>query len=206
MGLTGSSGTNCGDAGTGLCDETGCHRDVQVPVHQGIFVHDIETRTTRRVADTNETFDDFLFWNFSGAVPCTGLGHSDEGAGDDGEPARWRSSAFVAVAGSGGATYRTAFEARTGAPADGLGTAPVDGIYLQRGPGQGLTAETVLDTTMDGQRVDPEAPAGSTITELGLEREGLRGNWLAVTAKMAIDGGADDDGMAGVYVTRLDSR
>ena len=62
------------------------------------------------------------------------------------------------------------------------------GIYLNRQPGQDVF--TVLDTRTDGQSVDPEAPASSTITELGIEREGLRGNWIAVSAKMAIAGGS----------------
>ena len=61
----------------------------------------------------------------------------------------------------------------------------------------------MLDTTMDGQALDPEAPVNSTITELGLEREGLRGDWLAVSAKMGIEGGEEEDDMAGVYLTEL---
>ena len=51
--------------------------------------------------------------------------------------------------------------------------------------------------------MDPEAPAGSKITELGLEREGLRGDWLVVNAKMGIEGGTEEDGMAGIYLTRV---
>ncbi len=80
------------------------------------------------------------------------------------------------------------------------------GIYLNRQPGQDII--TVLDTRTDGQAVDPEAPAGSTITELGIEREGLRGNWLAVSAKMGIEGGTEEeeDDMAGVYITTLPPR
>ena len=80
---------------------------------------------------------------------------------------------------------------------------PVDGIYLSRGPGQGQAVEVVLDTTMDGQSLDSEAPVDSTITELGLEREGLRGEWLVVNAKMGVEGGEEEDDMAGVYVTRV---
>ena len=41
------------------------------------------------------------------------------------------------------------------------------------------------------------------VTEVGLEREGLRGDWLAVSAKMAVEGGTEEDGMAGVYITHL---
>jgi hypothetical protein len=181
-----------------------CYQDKEVPVSQGIFVHDIRTQSTRLVAKTGAPFDDFLFWNFSGKTPCVGSGHSEEGAEDDGEPARWRSSAFVAVSGSG-ATFNAAFKARTGElDDDGVYVEPVDGIYLGRWPGRGRPSiATVLDTTMDGQLLDPDAPADSTITELGLELEGLRGDWLAISAKMGIEGGEEEDDMAGVYLTEL---
>ena len=199
----------CEDTGLTLgaanitCDETGCYQVTAVPINQGIFVHDVATRTTRRVADTAGPLDDFLFWNFSGKTPCTGGGHSEEGGEDDGEPARWRSSAFVAVSGGPGATYQTAFRARTADLVGGVHVDPVDGIYLRHGPGQGQAVVTVLDTTMDGQLLDPEAPEGSTVAELGLEREGLRGDWLVVSAKIGIEGSEEDDGMAGVYATHV---
>jgi hypothetical protein len=180
-----------------------CYQDKEVPVNQGIFVHDIDTNSTRVVAKTGAPFDEFLYWNFSGKTPCVGGGHSDDGAEDDGEPARWRSSAFVAVSGGVGATYQATFKARTGELVDGVYVDPVDGIYLRKGPGQGQAIVTVLDTTMDGQLLDPEAPLGSTITELGLEREGLRGDWLAISAKMGIEGGEEEDDMAGVYLTEV---
>jgi len=184
-------------------DDRTCYQDKEVPVHQGFFVHDINTRRTQIVAKTGAPFDEFLFWNYSGKTPCTGGGHSEEGAEDDGEPARWRSSAFVAVS-SRGATFKAAFKARTGELVDGVYVNPVDGIYLGRWPAQGQPPiVTVLDTTMDGQALDPEAPVDSTITELGLEREGLRGDWLAVSAKMGIEDGEEEDDMAGVYLTEL---
>ncbi|MEJ2577392.1 MAG: hypothetical protein P8106_12195 [Gammaproteobacteria bacterium] len=159
----------------------------KLPVRQGIFLHEIETGETRTVAKAPRDFEDLVFWNFSGMVPGIGGGH--EGGEDDGEPARWRSSAFVAVSGT-----NTAFKAVTGNRV---------GIYLSTEPGQRVT--TVLDNRTDGQTLDPEAPAGSTVTEVGLEREGLRGDWLAVSAKMGVKGGAEEDGMAGVYVTRIPS-
>ncbi|MBE0618035.1 MAG: hypothetical protein IH608_08930, partial [Proteobacteria bacterium] len=162
----------CADTGeterdpNSTCDDTGCYQDMQVPVHQGIFVHDSVRGGTKTVAKTGARFDEFVFWNYSGKTPCVGSGgHGQEGAEDDGEPARWRSSAFVAVSG-----LSTAFKAATGG---------VVGIYFGQRPGQAVW--TVLDTTTDGPSLDPEAPAGSTITELGLEREGLRGDWLAVS-------------------------
>ena len=204
------TGETIGDDNSICDDETDpnfgirCYQDKEVPVNQGIFVHDIDTGKTRVVAKTGAPFDEFLFWNYSGKTPCVGGGHSEEGAEDDGEPARWRSSAFVAVSGGVGATYQAAFKARTGALVDpGVYVDPVDGIYLRKGPGQGLAIVTVLDTTMDGQALDPEAPPGSTISELGLEREGLRGDWLAVSAKMGIEGGEEEDDMAGVYLTEV---
>ena len=203
------TGEILGDENSICDDETdpnfgiSCYQDKEVPVNQGIFLHDINTDRTWTVAKTGAPFDEFLFWNFSGKTPCTGGGHSDEGDADDGEPARWRSSAFVAVSGRG-ATYQAAFKARTGELVDGVYADPVDGIYLGRWPGQGRPSiVTVLDTTMDGQALDPEAPADSTITELGLEIEGLRGDWLAVSAKMGIEGGEEEDDMAGVYLTEL---
>ena len=100
------TGETIGDPNS-ICDDKtdpnygiSCYQDKQVPVNQGIFVHDTAPGgTTRTVAKTGARFDEFLFWNYSGKTPCTGGGHSEEGAEDDGEPARWRSSAFVAVSG-----------------------------------------------------------------------------------------------------------
>jgi hypothetical protein len=164
-----------------------CYQEREVPGHQGIFLHDIKHRRTRTVAKTGGRFGDFLFWNYSGRVPCVGGGHSVEGAEDDGEPARWRSSAFVAVS-----RHRVAFKAVEG---------DIVGIFLHNGYGRHIA--TVLDTRTDGQLVDPEAPIGSMVTEVGLEREGLRGRWLALSAKMGVEDGTEEDGMAGVYITRL---
>jgi hypothetical protein len=181
------TGDTLGDPNS-VCDDTGCYQERKVPVHQGIFVHDGVRGGTKAVAKTGARFDEFVFWNYSGKTPCVGSGgHGQEGAEDDGEPARWRSSSFVAISG-----LSTAFKAATGG---------VAGIYFGQRPGQAIW--TVLDTTTDGPSLDPEAPLGSTITELGLEREGLRGEWLAVSAKMGIEGGTEEEGMAGIYLTRL---
>ena len=51
--------------------------------------------------------------------------------------------------------------------------------------------------------IDPEAPENSTILELGIERESLRGNWLTVNASLGIENGSEEDGMAGIYLTEL---
>jgi hypothetical protein len=85
-----------------------------------------------------------------------------------------------------------AFKARTGS---------IVGVYYNGQPGQSIF--TVADTRTFGQSIDPEAPYGSFVTEVGLEREGLRGNWLAISAKTAVEGGTEEDGMAGVYITRV---
>jgi hypothetical protein len=173
-----------------------------VPVHQGIFVHDLKTRQTRAVAKTPGDFDDFVYWNFSGLVP--GTGESDE----DGEPARWRSASFVAVSGLvdgrlTDATFHAAFKARTGAVADGAYVDPVDGIYLRQGPGQSRIL-TVAETGMDGTILDPEAFDAETgavlpVTEMGIERDGFRGSTLVINASM----GSEETGWAGVYLTEV---
>ena len=199
------SGKTMGDPNS-ICDDetdpnfgTRCYQDKEVPVNQGFFVHDIETRRTRIVAKTGTPFDEFLFWNYSGQTPCVGSGHAEEDAADDGEPSRWRSSAFVTVSSGGGATFKAVFKARTGEFVNGVYLDPVDAIYLRKGPGKSPIV-TLFDTTMDRQSLEPEAPMNSTITELGLEREGLRGDLLTINASMGVEGGSEEDGMAGIYL------
>lgn len=173
-----------------------------IPVHQGIFVHDIWTSQTRTIAKTPADYDDFLYWNFSGRVPGTGEGD------DDGELARWRSTAFVAVSGlvDGSledATFHAAFKARTGEVVAGVYVDPVDGIYLRRGPGQSQIL-TVVETGMEGTIIDPEAIDADTgailpVTEMGIERDGFRGSTLVINASM----GSEETGWAGVYLAEI---
>ena len=173
-----------------------------VPVNQGIFVHDMGTRRTHVVAKTPANFDDFLYWNFSGRVPGTGEGD------DDGELARWRSTAFAAVSGlvDGSlvdATFHAAFKARTGEVVADAYVDPVDGIYLRRGPGQSQIL-AVVETGMDGTILDPEAVDADTgavlpVTEMGIERDGFRGSTLAINASM----GTEETGWAGIYLTEI---
>jgi hypothetical protein len=58
--------------------------------------------------------------------------------------------------------------------------------------------------------IDPEAPEGAVISALGVERDGFRGNWLAVNVSMlvpttevtaAAGGEASEEvtGWAGIY-------
>lgn len=158
----------------------------QEPVNQGIFVYDVKKRTLTMVAETlQDNYEDFLYWNFSGKVPGSA-------GNEDGEPARWRSSPFVAAS-SGNGSFRVVFKATK---QDGT-----QGIYLANGPNPPLDSHTtVLDTTMDANVLDPDAPAGLTITSLGIERDGFRGRWLTVTAGMA---NADSSvTWAGIYLTK----
>jgi hypothetical protein len=172
---------------------------VQVPVHQGIFVADIQTRRIQMIAKTPTDYDDFLYWNFSGHVP----GSMEE---EDGEPARWRFSAFVAVSGrvaGTGASFHAAFKARTGEVVNDVYVNPVDGIYLAQGPGRSENV-TVVETGMDGTLLDPEAIDTETgeallVTEMGVERDGLRGDSLVVNTSM----GSEEPGWAGVYLTEV---
>lgn len=169
------------------------YQDEQVPINQGIFVHDAFTGQDRMVARTNSDFDDFVFWNFSGRV---------EGMeeGDDGEPARWRSAVFVAV--SDGSV---AFKARSGAMdrVTHVYVQPVDGLYLQRGAKAPL--EIVADTAMDGKTLDRGAE-GLPITELGLERDGFRGGMLVINARMGVEEGEEGESWAGIYLTDVTAR
>jgi len=198
-----------GDPGS-ICDDrddprfgNSCYTKRQVPAEQGLFVHDTQTEKTFPVAKRGNQFDNFLYWNYSGRVPCASHGHSAEGGEDDGESVRWRSSAFVSVSAGDGKTFNTVFKARSGRLHRGIYVDPVDGIYVLKGQGPGSVI-TAVDTTMNGQLLDPEAPPDSTIAEVGLEREGLRGRWLAITASMDVEGGEEEDGMAGVYITQVD--
>ena len=134
------------------------------------------------LAQTGDGIEDFLYWTFSGRPPGVGEG-GDEG--EDFEAPRWRSSAFAAVDGTS-----VVFKAQL--------QNGVDALIGSFGLGNPLT--TLLDTTMDGQRLDAAA-AGLKIATIGVERDGFRNGWLAISASMS-----DTDGetkWAGVYVARV---
>jgi hypothetical protein len=210
-------GTNPGSVSSGF--------SAKVPVNQGIFVIDItKVKGKRLVARTPNDFNDFVYWNFSGKVPAEfmtagsnggGSGEGGEGGEDDGEPARWRSASFVAVSGQRDwslldATYHTAFKSRTGNVIAGATYDPattIDGIYLRKGPGASpMTA--VVKSKMQGTLFDAGAAytdelTGDTIilpvTAMGLERDGFRGNALAINISM----GTEEAGWAGIYLTHV---
>jgi hypothetical protein len=149
-----------------------------VPNKQGFFVSDMQLGTITPIVKTGDIVDsveikDFVYWNFSGRV--AGMG---EGGDDIEEEARWRSATFGAVSGNGVPNI-SAFKART---AD-----REDGIYLRRVLPSGLGELVKLLKTGDSQEMDMNDKAACmVISAVGIERDGFRGNWLALTASMLL--------------------
>ena len=200
----------CDDASDPLYPDV-CYQEKEVPLNQGIFVYDTANSIAKplqlmALAGRGSRFDDFLYWNYSGAPP--GAGESE----GDAEPPRFRSSAFIAVSTSGAATiFRVAFLARSGDvdPTTHAYVDPIDGIYLATGPARGPIFP-LARTGMDGTRLDPAAvwdddSSADTpdvplpVSSLALERDGFRGDWLAITATM----GLDEAGWGGIYLVEL---
>ncbi|MBI1378965.1 MAG: hypothetical protein GC157_16020 [Frankiales bacterium] len=163
-----------------------------VPVHQGVFVADTSTTpaTIHPVATSGPRFDGFQYWVFSGRPPGTGGG--DEVTL---EPARWRSSAFVALSSDGlpSGEYQVAFKASP--------VAGGSGIYLAQGPSDQERVVTAVDTAAPGTVLDPMAPAASWVTTVGVERDAFRGRWLAINASMLDP--ATTEAWGGIYLARV---
>ncbi len=175
-----------------------------VPVHQGLFVHDLQTKKTWMAAQTGPTFQDFLFWNFSGRAPSPKGGSEEESL----EPPRWRSNAFAAVSAVGESTWQVAFKA--------LRTNTVTGLYLVDGPYTRASRFTVLvDTHTSAWNVDLGAPPADAtglvpllVTSMGIERDSFRSDgredgsrYLVINVSMA---NADASvTWAGIYLARM---
>lgn len=159
---------------------------VEVPVHQGFFVADTSSGELHAVAKTGSGIDDMLYWNFSGSPPGSGSG--DEGG--EQEPPRWRSATFIAVEGVGATTFQAVFKARTASD-----------DFLFRATGPGGTASAFVGTGTPGTEIDAQAPIGSSVVSIGIERDALRGGALAMTASMldAVTG----ESWAGIYVATM---
>mgnify|MGYP003395223414 CR=1 FL=1 len=171
---------------------------------QGVFVHDTHNHKTYVVARTGSDYSDFMYWNFSGRSPGEGE--------EDGELARWRSATFLAVSGKvdggrdkeEGGNFHTVFKARTGGlGANNVYISPVDGIYLRK-VSMPTPILTLVKTGMDGTLIDAEAIDHDTntalpVTEMGVERDGFRGNSLAINISM----GTEEAGWAGIYLMRV---
>ena len=107
------------------------------------------------------------------------------------------------------ATFHTAFKARTGNidTDNNVYVNPVDGIYLRKGPDKKSPIITVVKTGMEGTLLDAEAVDSDTgtilpVTEMGIEREGFRGNSLVINVSM----GTEEAGWAGIYLTSVPKR
>lgn len=167
---------------------------MQVPVNQGIFLHDTVSRKTLMVARSGvgEGFQDFLYWVYSGRpdVLPPGEGGPDD---SDGEPPRWRSSAFAAVDGSRGVLFKG-----SRSPINGV-TVPSSGIYGAGFTNGALTAAVPAIEVGDlVAKLDASAPADSTVSSIGIEREAVRGGWVTVTASTINPAG---ESWAGIYAT-----
>ena len=166
---------------------------VNVPVHQGIFVHDADTSETIRVARTGDDgVQDLLYWVFSGQPP--GVGGGDPGT----ELARWRSSAFAALDSPAGGSLQVAFKAQRD---------DTDGIYLREAWAFQYQLPLVVVAEVgstDGVSIDPAAPPGSLVSAVGVERDGFRNGHLAIAASMlyVIDP-ETSVGWAGVYAAPI---
>ncbi len=80
---------------------------------------------------------------------------------------------------------------------------PIDGMYLRKGPGKAPIA-AVVETGMDGTLIDPTAVVPTTlvpipVTAMGIERDGFRGDALAINVSM----GSEEAGWAGIYLTSV---
>ncbi|AKS42697.1 hypothetical protein [Wenzhouxiangella marina] len=161
---------------------------VDIPINQGIFLHDTGSGTTSMISRTGqESIEDYLFWVFSGRVPGTGDEETDE-------PARWRSSAYAALSTAIDQPARVAFQAQRSGRA---------GIYLRDGvdPFNPLKTVAEVGTTL-GQAVDPDAPVDSFVSSVAMERDGFRNGRLAIALGMLYIDPVDPEetaSWAGIY-------
>lgn len=187
-----------------------------VPTFQGFFLRDMQSGAISVIARTGDEVDgrkiqDFVYWNFSGRVPGKGHG-GEEDPEETLELARWRSTSFGAVSGTG-APGMSVIKASLEDNNDGLENEQA--LLLRDVKPSGIgDLEPLLRTGDPGAMVDPEAPAGALISALGIERDGFRGSWLAVNVSMlvpsvavtaAADGeeSAEETGWAGIYAAKF---
>lgn len=169
----------------------------QIPVTQGIFLHDTVSGHTQMVASSGagEGFQDFLYWVYSGRPPGTGSGDDS-----DGEPPRWRSSAFAAVDGARGVLFKGSRSPVAG------GAVPSSGIY---GAGyiNGVLTEVIpaIEVGNPVAKLDASAPADSTVLSVGIEREAFRNGWVTLTVSSVNPAGESWAGVYATYVPVLNS-
>lgn len=172
---------------------TGGTITMPISVNQGIFINDTASGRTLMVAraGTGNTFQDFLYWVYSGRPP--GSGSTTDAS--DGEPPRWRSSAFVAVDGARGVIFKGSRY-----PVSGV-TVPSSGIY---GVGYANGALTdfipVIEVGDFVAKLDASAPSDSAVLSVGIEREAIRNGWVTLTVSTINPAG---NSWAGVYATHV---
>jgi hypothetical protein len=97
--------------------------------------------------------------------------------GSWGEQTRWVTRGCP-MDGSGVSRVQVAYKGRkTGLP-------QVDGTYQSLAAHSAQPIRTLAETGMPGMLLDPYAPADALVTTVGLEREGLRKQWLAIKVSM----------------------
>lgn len=75
-----------------------------------------------------------------------------------------------------------------------------DGLYMVDAVGAG-TLTMLVETGMDGSMLDPSlAPGAMPVTGVGIERDGFRGQHLAINATMA----NAEAGWGGIYMNRME--
>lgn len=86
---------------------------------------------------------------------------------------------------------------------------PVDGIYIGY-PGKMKGLLTVIETGNDGASMDPMIPVGLLpITGVGIERDGFRGKYLAISVAMGIETEDETEELtdwAGIYRTMINGK
>jgi len=167
----------------------------QIPIHQGIFVYDLKTAQIYPVAKTGADYADFVYWTFSGRPPGVGDAESE-----DFEPPRWRTAAFASTYGDKKQTL-VAFKAQKAGGVNGIYLSKLTLEKKAKVVGSSSVISTVVESGNRAQAFDPLAPYGAVVTAIGIERDGLRANWLAVAISMLDP--VTSESWAGVYLTNL---
>ncbi len=175
---------------------TGGTTTMPVSVNQGIFLHDTVSHQTSMVAraGAGEVYQDFLYWVYSGRPPGTG---STTDA-SDGEPPRWRASAFAAVDGARGVIFKGSRSAIPNVTVPGSG---IYGVAYTNGTPTDFVA--VIEEGDLTAKLDANAPADSTVSSVGIEREAFRNGWVTLTVSTLNPAGESWGGVYATHVSRL---
>jgi Dockerin type I domain len=101
------------------------------------------------------------------------------------------STSFIAVDSTGPGAYRAVFKAKMG----------TDDVIATRTSAPGQPTSIMVSTQTAGTDLDAQAPAGSLVSAIGIERDGLRNGRLALAASMLNE--TTGEAWAGIYFTTL---